>query len=123
MGTSSDKEQNRDYDPQGFSSGGEAFDDSVHDEVFVERPDHQIHYKTLSWQVREECSDRGSWLYLHSQFVSLLMTAEIVTVGLLSLPSSLAVVGEPSETSYIVSNSSKPHTEAFLMQGSFPESS
>ncbi|KAF8898522.1 transmembrane amino acid transporter protein-domain-containing protein [Infundibulicybe gibba] len=45
-------------------------------DVFVERPDHEIHYKTLSWQ-----------------FVSLLMIAEIVSNGLLSLPSALAVVG------------------------------
>ncbi|RDB29150.1 N amino acid transport system protein [Hypsizygus marmoreus] len=45
-------------------------------DVFVERPDHDFHYKTLSWQ-----------------FVSLLMIAEIVSNGMLSLPSSLAVVG------------------------------
>jgi len=44
--------------------------------VFVEQPDHDIHYKTLSWQ-----------------FVSLLMIAEIVSNGMLSLPSALAVVG------------------------------
>ncbi|KXN89839.1 N amino acid transport system protein [Leucoagaricus sp. SymC.cos] len=45
-------------------------------DVFIERPDHDIHYKTLSWQ-----------------FVSLLMIAEIVSNGMLSLPSALAVVG------------------------------
>ncbi|KAF9015358.1 amino acid transporter [Cyathus striatus] len=45
-------------------------------EVFLERPDHDFHYKTLSWQ-----------------FVSLLMIAEIVSNGMLSLPSALAVVG------------------------------
>jgi len=45
-------------------------------DVFVERPDHDIHYKTLSWQ-----------------FVALLMIAEIVSNGMLSLPSALAVVG------------------------------
>ncbi|KAJ7102194.1 amino acid transporter [Mycena belliarum] len=45
-------------------------------DVFEERPDHDFHYKTLSWQ-----------------FVSLLMIAEIVSNGMLSLPSALAVVG------------------------------
>ncbi|KAJ3557436.1 hypothetical protein NP233_g11742 [Leucocoprinus birnbaumii] len=45
-------------------------------DVFEENPDHDIHYKTLSWQ-----------------FVSLLMIAEIVSNGMLSLPSALAVVG------------------------------
>ncbi|TFK40967.1 transmembrane amino acid transporter protein-domain-containing protein [Crucibulum laeve] len=46
------------------------------EDVFVERSDHDFHYKTLSWQ-----------------FVSLLMIAEIVSNGMLSLPSALAVVG------------------------------
>ncbi|KAK7463789.1 hypothetical protein VKT23_005728 [Stygiomarasmius scandens] len=45
-------------------------------EVFVETPDQDFHYKTLSWQ-----------------FVALLMIAEIVSNGMLSLPSALAVVG------------------------------
>ncbi|KAF5368473.1 hypothetical protein D9758_002416 [Tetrapyrgos nigripes] len=45
-------------------------------EVFQEAPNHDFHYKTLSWQ-----------------FVALLMIAEIVSNGMLSLPSSLAVVG------------------------------
>ncbi|KAJ7211091.1 transmembrane amino acid transporter protein-domain-containing protein [Mycena rebaudengoi] len=45
-------------------------------DVFEERPDDDFHYKTLSWQ-----------------FVSLLMIAEIVSNGSLSLPSALAVVG------------------------------
>ncbi|KAF9454894.1 transmembrane amino acid transporter [Macrolepiota fuliginosa MF-IS2] len=45
-------------------------------DVFTEKPDHDFHYKTLSWQ-----------------FVSLLMIAEIVSNGMLSLPSALAVVG------------------------------
>ncbi|KAF5377573.1 hypothetical protein D9615_005228 [Tricholomella constricta] len=45
-------------------------------DVFVERPEHDIHYKTLSWQ-----------------FLALLMIAEIVSNGMLSLPSSLAVIG------------------------------
>ncbi|KAJ7919166.1 transmembrane amino acid transporter protein-domain-containing protein [Mycena leptocephala] len=45
-------------------------------DVFEEQPDHDFHYKTLSWQ-----------------FVSLLMIAEIVSNGMLSLPSALAVVG------------------------------
>ncbi|KAF8964666.1 transmembrane amino acid transporter [Flammula alnicola] len=46
------------------------------EDVFIESPDHDFHYKTLSWQ-----------------FVSLLMIAEIVSNGLFSLPSALAVVG------------------------------
>ncbi|KAH7883776.1 transmembrane amino acid transporter protein-domain-containing protein [Phlebopus sp. FC_14] len=45
-------------------------------DVFEHDELHQIHYKTLSWQ-----------------FVSLLMIAEIVSNGMLSLPSALAVVG------------------------------
>ncbi|KAF8845266.1 hypothetical protein BDN67DRAFT_987000 [Paxillus ammoniavirescens] len=45
-------------------------------DVFENDDQHQIHYKTLSWQ-----------------FVSLLMIAEIVSNGMLSLPSALAVVG------------------------------
>ncbi|KAG1866262.1 amino acid transporter [Suillus tomentosus] len=45
-------------------------------DVFAEDDVHQIQYKTLSWQA-----------------VSLLMIAEIVSNGILSLPSALAVVG------------------------------
>ncbi|KZS95871.1 hypothetical protein SISNIDRAFT_548020 [Sistotremastrum niveocremeum HHB9708] len=51
----------------------------VYDEnadVFGNEEGHDIHYKTLSWQV-----------------VALLMIAEIVSNGMLSLPSALAVVG------------------------------
>ncbi|KAJ7630676.1 transmembrane amino acid transporter protein-domain-containing protein [Roridomyces roridus] len=47
-------------------------------EVFQEQPDHDFHYKTLSWQ-----ASRGV----------ILMIAEIVSNGMLSLPSALAVVG------------------------------
>ncbi|KIJ68230.1 hypothetical protein HYDPIDRAFT_82700 [Hydnomerulius pinastri MD-312] len=46
-------------------------------DVFVDDEHHQIQYKTLSWQ-----------------FVSLLMIAEIVSNGMLSLPGALAVVGK-----------------------------
>ncbi|OCK77191.1 transmembrane amino acid transporter [Lepidopterella palustris CBS 459.81] len=45
-------------------------------DVFGHEEGHQIKYKTLSWQL-----------------VSILMIAEIVSNGMLSLPSSLAVVG------------------------------
>ncbi|KAJ3750142.1 transmembrane amino acid transporter protein-domain-containing protein [Lentinula detonsa] len=45
-------------------------------DVFDESPEHDIRYKTLSWQ-----------------FVTLLMISEIVSNGMLSLPSSLAVIG------------------------------
>ncbi|KAH8100591.1 transmembrane amino acid transporter protein-domain-containing protein [Cristinia sonorae] len=45
-------------------------------DVFGDEKDHDIQYKTLSWQ-----------------FVSLLMIAEIVSNGMLSLPNAMAVVG------------------------------
>ncbi|EJD42599.1 transmembrane amino acid transporter [Auricularia subglabra TFB-10046 SS5] len=45
-------------------------------DVFGDEDGHQIHYKTLSWH-----------------FVAMLMIAEIVSNGMLSLPSVLAVVG------------------------------
>ncbi|OCH96560.1 amino acid transporter [Obba rivulosa] len=45
-------------------------------DVFVDDEEHDIRYKTLSWQ-----------------FVSLLMIAEIVSNGMLSLPNAMAVVG------------------------------
>ena len=45
-------------------------------DVFGSEDDHQIQYKTLSWPL-----------------VAVLMIAEIVSNGMLSLPSSLAVVG------------------------------
>lgn len=51
--------------------------DSYHDkDVFGREENHDIKYKTLSWQI-----------------VAILMIAEIVSNGMLSLPSSLAVVG------------------------------
>ncbi len=59
-----------------------ASETSPHDEedhavdVFGHEEDHQIQYKTLSWPL-----------------VAVLMIAEIVSNGMLSLPSSLAVVG------------------------------
>ncbi|TFK57394.1 transmembrane amino acid transporter [Heliocybe sulcata] len=46
------------------------------EDVFGNEEGHQIRYKTLSWQ-----------------FVALLMIAEVVSNGMLSLPSALAVVG------------------------------
>lgn len=46
------------------------------EDVFVDKESHQIQYKTLTWQ-----------------FVSLLMIAEIVSNGMLSLPNAVAVVG------------------------------
>lgn len=45
-------------------------------DVFVDDEEHDIQYKTLSWQ-----------------FVSLLMIAEIVSNGMLSLPNAMAAVG------------------------------
>lgn len=52
-------------------------DDDYHDrDVFGHEQNHDIKYKTLSWQI-----------------VAILMIAEIVSNGMLSLPSSLATVG------------------------------
>ncbi|KAG1755078.1 transmembrane amino acid transporter protein-domain-containing protein [Suillus paluster] len=58
------------------SASAEKQDSGESRDVFVEDEVHQIQYKTLSWQS-----------------VSLLMIAEIVSNGMLSLPSALAVVG------------------------------
>ena len=55
----------------------EVREDSYHDhDVFGDEANHDIKYKTLSWQV-----------------VALLMIAEIVSNGMLSIPSALATVG------------------------------
>lgn len=83
-----------------WSSSTSANPGAIKDEdedVFVERPDHDIHYKTLSWQASwQNIMIAPSYLKLIclSQFVSLLMIAEIVSNGMLSLPSALAVVGD-----------------------------
>lgn len=66
----------RDYD-HGMRDGGSSPIDSYHDhDVFGREEGHDIKYKTLSWQI-----------------VAILMIAEIVSNGMLSLPSSLATVG------------------------------
>jgi hypothetical protein len=62
-------------------------------DVFTEESDHDFHYKTLSWQVSALVDHHKFFHLLRSKFVSLLMVAEIVSNGMLSLPSSLAVVG------------------------------
>ena len=70
--TSPDVEDNSNY--VGRDVGAPAH---YHDnDVFGREETHQIRYKTLSWQL-----------------VAVLMIAEIVSNGMLSLPSSLAVVG------------------------------
>ncbi|KAI0082189.1 amino acid transporter [Panus rudis PR-1116 ss-1] len=51
-------------------------DDVHHEDVFGDERGHDIQYKTLYWQ-----------------FVSLLMIAEIVSNGMLSLPNAMAAVG------------------------------
>ncbi|KAJ8084233.1 hypothetical protein PM082_003000 [Marasmius tenuissimus] len=66
---SSEKEKDGDLNSSGNVETGEQ-------EVFVQDPHDRIQYKTLSWQ-----------------FVALLMISEIVSNGMLSLPSALAVVG------------------------------
>ncbi|EPQ60892.1 hypothetical protein GLOTRDRAFT_124634 [Gloeophyllum trabeum ATCC 11539] len=62
--------------PGGIEGKQSGSSNIVTDDVFGDEEGHQIRYKTLSWQV-----------------VSLLMIAEIVSNGMLSLPSALAVVG------------------------------
>lgn len=71
-----------DYSTNGFKNddrimegSGNSSGDSAHD-VFGSEDSHDIKYKSLSWQL-----------------VSLLMIAEIVSNGMLSLPSALAAVG------------------------------
>ncbi|KAF7306685.1 putative acyltransferase CST26 [Mycena indigotica] len=54
----------------------EKHDSATDVDVFEQTPEHDFRYKTLSWQL-----------------VSALMIAEIVSNGMLSLPSALAVVG------------------------------
>lgn len=61
-------------EPTSEINPGEAHSHAV--DVFGPEDNHQIQYKTLSWE-----------------FVAVLMIAEIVSNGMLSLPSSLAVVG------------------------------
>ena len=71
-----------------------------HTDVFVDEDDHDIRYKTLSWQVR---AHRVPWLcsceltagHETTQFVAALMIAEIVSNGMLTLPNAMAAVGAP----------------------------
>ncbi|ESK98400.1 amino acid transporter [Moniliophthora roreri MCA 2997] len=67
------KPSSKDAEKEIVTSGSDAHEEQ---EVFVEAPEHDIKYRTLSWQ-----------------FVAVLMIAEIVSNGMLSLPSALAVVG------------------------------
>lgn len=65
---------------------------SPHD-VFGDESGHAIQYKTLSWQVSDPCVlSLASWPIV-LQFVGLLMIAEIVSNGMLSLPNAMAAVG------------------------------
>lgn len=63
------------YDGSNASPDDRPSDWSDHD-VFGHEDNHDIKYKTLSWQI-----------------VAVLMIAEIISNGMLSLPSSLATVG------------------------------
>ncbi|KAG2158660.1 uncharacterized protein EDB93DRAFT_1119520, partial [Suillus bovinus] len=67
------------YVDESTSMTAEKQDSGGSGDVFVEDGVHQVQDKTLSWQA-----------------VSLLMIAEIVSNGILTLPSALAVVGEPA---------------------------
>ncbi|PSK35898.1 hypothetical protein B9Z65_5713 [Elsinoe australis] len=66
------------YGDNAYETPGEGLRPANYDDhdVFGHEENHQIKYKTLSWQL-----------------VAVLMIAEIVSNGMLSLPSSLAVVG------------------------------
>jgi hypothetical protein len=64
-----------DYEEEGVSSSGQQNAIVEHD-VFGNEEGHAIKYKTMSWQM-----------------VAVLMIAEIVSNGMLSLPSSAGVVG------------------------------
>jgi hypothetical protein len=92
--------------------------DTIVDEVFVEKDDHQIHYRTLSWQASTLHPPRGFTpiMLMNCQFVACLMTAEIVSNGMLSLPGALAVV--VSSSGGIVS--SPPLTYSMFSQGIVP---
>ena len=63
------------YEEEGYVTSGNRHAIGEHD-VFGDEQNHQIKYKTLSWQL-----------------VAVLMIAEIVSNGMLSLPSSGGVVG------------------------------
>lgn len=63
------------YDEEGVFTSGRQPGSVTHD-VFGNEEGHAIQYKTLSWQM-----------------VAVLMIAEIVSNGMLSLPSSSGVVG------------------------------
>jgi hypothetical protein len=63
------------YEEEGIVAAGNRHLIGEHD-VFGNEENHQIKYKTLSWQL-----------------VAVLMIAEIVSNGMLSLPSSGGVVG------------------------------
>lgn len=66
------KSEGLEYD----SRDGSPIDNYHERDVFGNEQGHDIKYKTLSWQI-----------------VAVLMIAEIVSNGMLSLPSSLATVG------------------------------
>jgi hypothetical protein len=87
-------------------------------DVFVEKEEHRIHYKTLTWPVSATLHVQlNPMTYYPEQFVSLLMIAEIVSNGMLSLPSTLAVVGSvvlSHETLYMISN---PFSGAGIVPG------
>jgi hypothetical protein len=63
----------RPYDDEGITTGS---DDVIVNDVFGDEANHDIRYKTMSWQM-----------------VAVLMIAEIVSNGMLSLPSSGGVIG------------------------------
>ena len=66
------------------------------EDVFGDEEEHDIRYKTLSWQVSWSIALLGlrETNTVPMQLVSALMIAEIVSNGMLTLPNAMAVVGK-----------------------------
>ena len=65
-------------------------------DVFGNEEEHDIRYKTLSWQVSWSIAlaELRKANTMSIQLVSALMIAEIVSNGMLTLPNAMAVVGK-----------------------------
>lgn len=85
-------EKNTSFESVGKPDNGSAL--AAHD-VFGDEKDHEIQYKTLSWQVSPigRAESQSAYVLSTLQFMACMMIAEIVSTGLLSLPNAMAVVG------------------------------
>lgn len=92
-----DKARGYQYEEEGILTSGNRHITGERD-VFGNEEDHQIKYKTLSWQL-----------------VAVLMIAEIVSNGMLSLPSSGGVVGLVPNVILIVVSTSRCGKEDKLL--------